>query len=273
MSKGFCLIAQNNETTDYVKQACLLAVSIHKYSKNQSVSIITNDKIPKKYQVLFDKIIPIKDDEAKHSDWKLENRYKLYDLTPYNQTIVMDVDMIMTGDISHWWKYLKNYNLFFVSNVTTYRNEKIKSNYYRKTFQANDLPNIYCGIFYFKKNKFSKTFFNLLEVITHNWEKFYSEYAPVYKQKWYSMDVSCAICCKILGIEKEITDKNNFITFVHMKPHIQGWANVPLKWTNVLNWQINKNKQLYIGNYLQNNVFHYTEDEFLDEKIIEALET
>ena len=37
--------------------------------------------------------------------------------------------------------------------------------------------------------------------------------------------------------------------------------------------QINKSKQLYIGNYLQNNVFHYTEDEFLDEKIIEALET
>ena len=85
--------------------------------------------------------------------------------------------------------------------------------------------------------------------------------------------LASAICCKILGIEKEITDKNYFITFVHMKPHIQGWANVPLKWTNVLNWQINKNKQLYIGNFLQNNVFHYTEDEFLDNKIIEALET
>ena len=88
MSKGFCLIAQNNDTTDYVKQACLLAVSIHKYSKNQLVSIITNDTIPKKYRVLFDKIIPIDNDEAKNSNWKLENRYKLYDLSPYNKCYI-----------------------------------------------------------------------------------------------------------------------------------------------------------------------------------------
>ena len=116
MSKGFCLIAQNNDTTDYVKQACLLAVSIHKYSKNQSVSIITNDIIPKKYQVLFDKIIPIDHDEAKNSDWKLENRYKLYDLSPYNQTIVMDVDMLVMRDITNWWSYLNNYDLFFTKS-------------------------------------------------------------------------------------------------------------------------------------------------------------
>ena len=59
MSKGFCFVAQNNNTTDYVKQACMLALSIHQHNKKQSVSVITNDKIPAKYKLLFDKVIPI----------------------------------------------------------------------------------------------------------------------------------------------------------------------------------------------------------------------
>ena len=54
MSKGFCFVAQNNNTTDYVKQACVLAVSIHRHNNNQLLSLITNDNVPQKYKVLFD---------------------------------------------------------------------------------------------------------------------------------------------------------------------------------------------------------------------------
>ena len=59
MSDGFCLLAQNNSTVDYVKQAYALAVSIHKFNKGQNISLITNDKVPEKYEHVFDKIINI----------------------------------------------------------------------------------------------------------------------------------------------------------------------------------------------------------------------
>ena len=59
MSKGFCLLAQNNSTVDYIKQAYSLAVSIHKFNKDQNISLITNDEVPKKYRSVFDKIIKI----------------------------------------------------------------------------------------------------------------------------------------------------------------------------------------------------------------------
>jgi len=104
MSKGFCLLAQNNSTTDYVKQAYALALSIHKFNKDQKVSIITDDPIPEEYRSVFDQIIPIPFiDDADHSDWKIENRWKVYHATPYDETIVMDVDMLVLSDISHWW--------------------------------------------------------------------------------------------------------------------------------------------------------------------------
>ena len=43
------------------------------------------------YKHVFDNIIPIPwGNLAKNSDWKIENRWKLYHLSPYEHTIVMD---------------------------------------------------------------------------------------------------------------------------------------------------------------------------------------
>ena len=39
MDKGFCILAQNNSSTDYVRQAYALALSIHKFNKDQKVTI------------------------------------------------------------------------------------------------------------------------------------------------------------------------------------------------------------------------------------------
>ena len=39
MNKGFCILAQNNSDVDYVRQAYALAVSIHKFNKDQKVSL------------------------------------------------------------------------------------------------------------------------------------------------------------------------------------------------------------------------------------------
>lgn len=272
MSKGFCFVAQNNTNTDYVQQACMLALSISKFNKRQSISIVTNDKIPQKYKLLFDKVIPIENDCAKDEEIKFQNRYKIFDLTPYKKTIVMDVDMLVMRDITNWWKYLDNYDLFFTSKVFTYRNEEITSTWHRKTFVENDLANLYNGFWYFKKSSLAKKYFALLKIITENWEKFYQIYTPRKTQKFYSLDVSSAIACKILGIEEQVTDSNSFVNFVHMKPNLQNWEKVPHKWTNKISCNLNTQGELIVDNIVQNNIFHYVEDEFLTTKLVEGLE-
>jgi len=272
MSKGFCFVAQNNDTTDYVRQACLLAVSIHKFNNSQNISLITNDEVPKKYRVLFDKIIPIQKDDAETATKKMHNRCKMYELSPYTQTIGMDVDMLVMRDITNWWSYLKNYDLFFVSNVKTYRNETVTSTWHRKVFINNNLPNLYNGIFYFKKSKTAKKYFDLLKIITQNWETFYKIYSPIKMQNFYSVDVSTAIACKILGIDKKVCDPNSFISFVHMKPALQNWRESCLNWTDKVDWSVNNSKELMVDNFIQNNVFHYVEDKFLTDELIKELE-
>jgi hypothetical protein len=273
MNRGFCLLAQNNDTTDYVRQAYALAVSLHKHNTGQKISLITNDIVPKDWQAVFDNIIPIPwTDQATESEWKIENRWKVYHASPYDETIVLEADMLIVSDITHWWKELEKYELFFTSNVRTYRDELITNRFYRKTFDANELPNLYSALHYFRKGNTAKEFYILLELIVTNWELFYSKYAKERYQKWCSIDLCAAIASKILGNEKEITNPNSCITFTHMKPQVQNWDLTPDKWSSVLGKYYRNDNKLMLGNFLQSGILHYVESEFLSDEMLERIE-
>jgi len=96
---GIVVLAQNNSLDDYVLQACLLAMSVKLTNPNLPISVVTNDIVPEEYTQFFDKIIPIPfEDNAAESEWKIENRWKIYHASPYERTIVMDTDMLVLQD-------------------------------------------------------------------------------------------------------------------------------------------------------------------------------
>ena len=70
------LFAENTKSTNYLEQAYALALSI-KYSQSTTtlVSLMTNDKVPKKYQSAFDKIIPIPFEVKNDGKYKTDNRF------------------------------------------------------------------------------------------------------------------------------------------------------------------------------------------------------
>jgi len=271
MTKGILVISQNTKKVNYVEQACLLAMSLQVTNPELKISIVTNNEVPARYKSLFDNIIKIPwTDSAKNSEWKVENRWKVYHVTPYDETIVLDTDMIVLQDISSWWNFLSNYDLFFTSRVETYRGETVTSDYYRKTFTINKLPNLYSGLYYFKKCKKSYEFFSWLELVINNWELFYGKYTPKNYNKWLSLDISAAIVTKILDIEHEITNKKTTIpTFTHMKPRIQGWKESIDKWQNAVGVYFSKDCKLKIGNHQQTGIFHYTEKDFVTKEILQ----
>ena len=270
MSKGILVVAQNTKKSNYVKQACLLAMSLRVTNPNTKISIVTNNRVPSNYEFLFDKVIKIPwQDSAKKSNWKVENRWKVYHVTPYDETIVLDTDMLILQDIESWWNFLSKYDLYFTSNVETYRGETVIDDYYRKTFTANNLPNIYTGLYYFKKCEKTHQFFTWLEIVINNWQLFYGTHAKNYYNKWLSLDVSAAIVSKILDIDKEVTNKRAKIpTFTHMKPKIQGWGEKVESWQDAVGVYFSEDCKLKIGNYMQSGVFHYTENSFVTNDII-----
>lgn len=272
MDKGILLVAQNNNKDNYIEQAYALAMSVKKYN-DIPVSIITNDKVNKKY---FDSVIPIVwGDMAQESTWKIENRWKVFFQTPYKETLVMDTDMLVMRDITYLWDFYKNYDLFFTTNPITYRNEKLTSNYYRKMFEENKLTNVYSALYYFKKTEFTHNFFSYLEIIVKNFDLFQKELCPALKQESLSMDVAFAMTIKLMDIEDKVTNaKSSLSTFVHMKSHAQNWKSPRESWQNTVPAYYTDDLNLYVGGYKQNGIFHYTEKSFLDRlQIIQKLGT
>jgi len=275
LNKGIVLLAQNNDTDNYVEQSIALAMSAKKFN-DISFTLITNDKVPAKYTKYFDNIQPISwGDMAEDKAWKIENRWKVFHQSPYKETIVMDTDMLILKNIDYMWDFYSNYDLFFTTNPVTYRNEPIISDYYRKMFTENNLPNIYSALYYFKRTEFTHNFFSYLEMVIKHFDQFQQDLCPNKKQDKLSLDVAIAMTIKLMGIENQVTNKNNTVSkFVHMKSFIQNWKSSRAVWQNLVSSHFTNNLDLYIGNYKQTNIFHYTEKDFLkNANVIEQLET
>jgi len=277
MSKGYLIFAQNNSSDDYVRMAYALALSI-KVTQTEvtNVSLITDvpDSIPHHWRDAFDNIIEIPwGDDAWFSKWKIENRWKLYTLSPYEETVILDADMLFLSDVSHWWTYLSNvHEMCFVTKPMTYRKEIANNSYYRQAFIDNSLPNVYCAFFYFKKTDQVSEYWDTVKAITLNWKAFFKKFLPINTPKRLSMDVVFALAVKIHGLENEIVSSFDYPTITHMKAHAQGWKVTEDKWNNRVGSYLNKQGMLKIGNHQQSGIFHYTEKDFLTDYIIEVYE-
>ena len=262
MDKGYVMVAMGD---NYVLQACLCAISIKKTQTIKNVTLITSDKVQDKYKNLFDKIIEVPwHDKHSKSFYKTEHRWKVFHLTPYEETVVLDTDMLFLSDISYWWKYFEQKSIGFVGKVRDYRNHLIFDDYYRKTFSANNLPNIYCAFHYFKKDDTALEYYKTLNRVCENFEKYYEVYAPKQIPTISSMDVNHAITL----LDNNIVDyTTSSPSFVHLKSKVQGWTNPTDDWTKHVNYYIDEQHNLKIGNFMQYGLVHYTEHSFCEDVI------
>lgn len=269
-TKGFLIYASGE---NYVTQAYLCAMSILASKNSYPVSIVTNNDVPDNYKWAFDKIVDIPWYKENDSRFHTEHRWKLYHATPYEETIVLDSDVLVLQSLDYLWNFFKNYDLFYPTRVFTYRKDIITSDYYRKAFTANNLPNVYNTLHFFRKSNKSKEYYAWVELISNNWELFYGHFCKEHFPKQPSMDITCAIAAKIMNVDTEITNaKQDMPMLVHMKSAIQGWTNPTNTWQTKVGVYLTDDLTLKIGNHLQDTVFHYTEKSFVKDSIIEKYE-
>ncbi len=272
MSKGFLLFARNTTLVNYVEQAYALALSIKASQKTvTSVSIVTDDIIPSHYKQVFDHIIPLTE-PGKSTRFETESRWKLFHVSPYEETIVLDADMLLTEDISYWWQYASKFDLHFCNSILNYKLEPVVDTVHRRDFIRNNLSNPYFALHYFKKRDISLEFYNTLKFVIRNWHHLYQSFLPSLRQDIPSMDLASALALKMLDIEDQVFDSCSPLKFVHMKPLIQSWPAPPETWQEVVHSNLTANGNLVVGNIKQPALFHYVEKDFIKPSTIKKLE-
>ena len=273
MTFGYLLIVSEKDDTNYARLAYALALSIKNTQKEgyDKVALIINDK--KRLEGftstwVFDEII-----EWNEADF-WDGRSHMDLLSPWDQTICLDADMLFLRDYSHWVEYfIKNCELYVANKSYTYRGEVVKDEYYRKTFLANELPNLYSFYtFFVKDSQLAKEFFNLQREIIKNPKEFSNLFLNNYKPKIVGTDEAFALSAKILDIEDEISYHLEFPRVVHMKGMIQKWPYPADSCYDHVGFYFNRQGKLKLGNFEQTDIVHYVDKDKITLETINILE-
>jgi hypothetical protein len=273
MKFGYLIFVATHEQTDYLKLAYALALSIKNTQKEgyDQVALVIDDPSALdgfKSAWVFDHVIP----------WDQEifwdGRSWMDELTPFENTVCLDADMLFTRDYSHWAEYfIENSELYVANKSYTYRGEVVTDDYYRRTFTKNNLPNLYSFYTFFKrKSELAKEFFTLGRSIIKNPTEYSNYFLSEYKPKVVGTDEAFALSAKILDIADEIAYELDFPQVVHMKPMVQNWPWPADSWSNHVGLYLNTDGQIKIGNYQQHGIIHYVEKERMTTELVHILE-
>jgi hypothetical protein len=186
------------------------------------------------------------------------NDWQVFRASPYRQTIKLEADMWCAGAIDHWWTLFENRDVVVSLGARNYYDQVTTVRHYRQVFDANDLPDVYNAITYWRLSPRAQEFFNLVKEIFSNWHDYrrllrFSEDQP-------STDVVYAMVAVILGVDQVTLPPGLGPTIVHMKSHIAGTQHPD--WTQELIWEFT-NPGLRINTVAQWGLVHYHQKDWL----------
>jgi hypothetical protein len=196
--QGILVYARNNSQVDYVKQAVFLAERAKKYL-DLPVSVVTDspEYIDFNYpeaKNLFDRVIPMRfnsqSDEGsvlspgeKHStksfydgslvckrlEWKNNARSTAYDASPYEETLLLDSDIVISN--STWLEcFRQKYNFLAYKNCVDLLDCKRRDDFRRISDTSVDF--YWATAVFFRKTNENKIFFNLVRHVQENWRHY-----------------------------------------------------------------------------------------------------
>lgn len=184
MTKGVFLIARNNGYIDYVKQAVFLAKRIKRHL-GVPVSVATDsvDYLKETFGVNdFDKIIKLDYTDVsntryffdgtlskKTARFKNNSRASVYDLSPYDETLLLDTDYIISNDLlKSVFTASSNFLIYKKSNDVA----KVRDEQEFDKISDTSIDFYWATVIFFRKTDINKIFFNLVTHIEEEWNHY-----------------------------------------------------------------------------------------------------
>jgi len=274
VDRGFLTIAQNTAEVDYLRLAYAQAMSIKLTMPDSQYCVVvdedTEKQITDKHRDLFDDIVVLDEDYAKQDEWKLANEWQVFNLSPYKETIKVESDILFTRSITHWWHAFRLRDIVLSLGTKNFKGDPATSRVYRRIFDANQLPDVYNGLMYFRYSETASEFFDIAEQVFKQWETVKENVLKGFIYEEASTDVVYAIAAKTLGVERCTLPDCDFINFVHMKNAINDWPD-DKPWDEMIMTELDL-PMIRINNVNQYHPVHYQDKNWLTDEIIERYE-
>lgn len=220
MSRGCLIYAFNNEEIDYISMAKEAARRVKQYlnvpvclitDSNKQVDIVDPDK------QYFDIVIDVWKDKSlkstaellnsrnirnysdgtmtqKKANFKNSLRTKTYELTPFDETLVIDSDYFLANDLlKHCWEQEQDFLIYKEGyDISGYRQHP---EFNRVSDYTVDF--YWATAFWFRKSPLTETFFNLVDHIRDNWD--YYKLVYQFASHMYRNDHAFSIALHIIN--------------------------------------------------------------------------
>lgn len=180
MTRGVLLFAFNSPNYNYVRMAEFTAKRANHFL-NLPVTLITDHaSLDSISDYKFDKVITVDSDsnnQVQGRVWLNKGRYRSYELSPYDETLLLDVDYVINSD-----RLLKTFDVMddfcCHETISFLMNEYDKREYFT---QKLSLPTLWATVVAFKKTQRVKQIFECLKMVQEN----YQHYGNIHK---FSLD-------------------------------------------------------------------------------------
>lgn len=179
MNKGALVFAYNNSDIDYVSLAAWNTDNIHRHL-DLPVALVT-DRPPQ--SSIFDKVIihenlsePYQrwfDDFEKCVVWNNARRCLAWDLSPWDQTLLLDADYVVASNVL---QPLINHVHGFVCHRSAIDAARCTAPVILPTFGRHQMPQWWATVAVFDRSQFSRSVFSVWQMIEDNWPHYCSLY-------------------------------------------------------------------------------------------------
>jgi hypothetical protein len=214
MNKGVLIFAHNSREVDYVLMATIagrlaknnLNVPVTLVSDSSTLAWLEETSYNKIAKETFENIIvvekPVTDNKRKLKDGTTQqiipfvnsNRCSAFDLTPYDNTLLIDSDyLIFSNNLNNYWNL--NYDVMIGRSMNDIAGNRAEILDKKASVVGPQLR--WATTVMFKKTEYSRVFFNLVSFIKENYEF----YADLYRfdSRQYRNDISFTIARHILN--------------------------------------------------------------------------
>jgi hypothetical protein len=215
MTKGILLFALNNSEINYIKLAEFTAKQATLFLK-VPVSIVTDSDSALSISdlTLFDKVIIVETEkyhikrfydgkDSAKSQWKNSHRNDSFNLTPYDETLVIDVDYVINSDtLSYCWNQSNDFLIYRDSFDLGQRKDVSEFKY----VSDYSIPFYWATVFFFRKTEKIKQLFSLISHVKEHWQ--YYKFLFNLNVSNFRNDFAFSIAIHIMN---GYTDNNDFV--------------------------------------------------------------
>lgn len=224
MKKGILIYAHNNRSIDYALMA-VISGGLAKKHLNVPASLVTDpstvewmreSNLLEKATSVFENIIivdrPVTDNQRRlHDGEKTEvvpflnsNRFSAYELTPYDQTLLIDSDyLIFSNNLNEYWDCSEDV-LIGESINDIYSNARL--GYHDRYISDVGVKLYWATTVMFTKNETAKTFFDTVNLVKDN----YQHFADIFRfdSRQYRNDIAFSVAKHLLDGFENINSVN-----------------------------------------------------------------